>query len=96
MVYFSDVLITWHLNIAGRMTSSSRNAYYEVGDRVRWRLVRKLGSGSFGDIWLGINSSNGEEVAVKLEPANARHPQLLYESKVYKIMQVRYPLPQLI
>lgn len=77
------------------MTSSSRNAsaYYEVGDRVRWRLVRKLGSGSFGDIWLGINSSNGEEVAVKLEPANARHPQLLYESKVYKIMQVHYCNP---
>ena len=30
-------------------------------------MVRKIGSGSFGDIYLGINITNGEEVAVKLE-----------------------------
>ena len=49
---------------------------------------RKIGSGSFGDIYLGINITNGEEVAVKLESSKARHPQLLYESKLYKILQV--------
>ncbi|KAF3423232.1 hypothetical protein E2986_04906 [Frieseomelitta varia] len=47
----------------------------------KYRLLRKIGSGSFGDIYLGINISNGEEVAVKLESVRARHPQLLYESK---------------
>lgn len=26
----------------------------------RYRLMRKIGSGSFGDIYLGINVSNGE------------------------------------
>jgi hypothetical protein len=36
----------------------------------------------------GINITNGEEVAVKLESVKARHPQLLYESKLYKILQV--------
>ena len=50
-------------------------------------LHRKIGSGSFGDIYLGINITNGEEVAVKLESSKARHPQLLYESKLYKILQ---------
>ena len=50
-------------------------------------LLRKIGSGSFGDIYLGINITNGEEVAVKLESSKARHPQLLYESKLYKILQ---------
>merc|ERR1712193_102193 len=49
----------------------------------KYRLVRKIGSGSFGDIYLGINISNGEEVAIKLESIKARHPQLLYESKLY-------------
>ena len=39
-------------------------------------------------IILGINITNGEEVAVKLESVKARHPQLLYESKLYKILQV--------
>lgn len=58
----------------------------EVG-KAQYRLVRKIGSGSFGDIYLGINIATGEEVAVKLEPIKARHPQLLYESKLYKILQ---------
>lgn len=59
----------------------------------RYRLVRKLGSGSFGDIFLGINVTNGEEVAVKMEPKNARHPQLMYESKLYKILQGGIGIP---
>ena len=54
----------------------------------KWLHFRKIGSGSFGDIYLGINITNGEEVAVKLESSKARHPQLLYESKLYKILQV--------
>ena len=44
----------------------------------KYRLVRKIGSGSFGDIYLGINISNGEEVAIKLESVKARHPQVLF------------------
>merc|ERR1712193_414212 len=51
-----------------------------------YRLVREIGSGAFGDIYLGINISNGEEVAIKLESIKSRHPQLLYESKLYKIL----------
>jgi casein kinase 1 alpha len=39
-------------------------------------------------LYPGINITNGEEVAVKLESVKARHPQLLYESKLYKILQV--------
>jgi len=58
-------------------------------------LIRKIGSGSFGDIYLGINISNGEEVAVKLEPTKARHPQLLYEGKIYKILMGGVGIPHL-
>ncbi|KAL1922753.1 uncharacterized protein VTP21DRAFT_9129 [Calcarisporiella thermophila] len=52
----------------------------------KYRLGRKVGSGSFGDIYLGVNIYNGEEVAVKLESVRSRHPQLDYETKVYKIL----------
>ncbi|EEA07305.1 casein kinase I, putative [Cryptosporidium muris RN66] len=52
----------------------------------KYRLGRKIGSGSFGDIYLGTNITNGEEVAIKLESVKSRHPQLLYESKLYKIL----------
>ena len=37
-----------------------------------------------GDIYLGVNIVSGEEVAIKLESVKAKHPQLEYESKVYK------------
>jgi serine/threonine protein kinase len=52
----------------------------------KYRLGRKIGSGSFGDIYLGTNMTTGEEVAIKLESVKTRHPQLLYESKIYRIL----------
>ncbi|KAJ3279901.1 serine/threonine protein kinase [Borealophlyctis nickersoniae] len=50
----------------------------------KFRIGRKIGSGSFGDIYLGTNIINGEEVAIKLENVKAKHPQLEYEARVYK------------
>ena len=61
----------------------------------KYRLVRKIGSGSFGDIYNAINIATGEEVAVKLEPVNARHPQLLYEGKVYKVLEGGLGIPHI-
>uniref|UniRef100_A0A4X1VIW5 non-specific serine/threonine protein kinase n=1 Tax=Sus scrofa TaxID=9823 RepID=A0A4X1VIW5_PIG len=53
----------------------------------KYRLGRKIGSGSFGDIYLGANIASGEEVAIKLECVKTKHPQLHIESKFYKMMQ---------
>ncbi|ELK25568.1 Casein kinase I isoform alpha, partial [Myotis davidii] len=61
----------------------------------KYKLVRKIGAGSFGDIYLAISVTNGEEVAVKLEPRKARHPQLLYESKLYKILEGGVGIPRM-
>eukprot|EP00922_Rhytidocystis_sp_ex-Travisia-forbesii_P022379 GHVS01032766.1.p1 GENE.GHVS01032766.1~~GHVS01032766.1.p1 ORF type:complete len:541 (-),score=104.95 GHVS01032766.1:1147-2601(-) len=52
-----------------------------------WRLGRKIGSGSFGDIYKAVNVTSKEEVAVKMESVKAKHPQLLYESKLLKHLQ---------
>ena len=52
----------------------------------QYRIGKKIGSGSFGDIYLGINIISGEEVAIKLESIKAKHPQLEYEAKVYKTL----------
>ncbi|KAF8567406.1 hypothetical protein P879_07364 [Paragonimus westermani] len=65
---------------------------YIIGGK--WKLVRKIGAGSFGDIYLGHNVTTGEEVAIKLEANAARHPQLFYESKVYKIIQNAIGIPR--
>ncbi|KAF7022649.1 hypothetical protein CFC21_035332 [Triticum aestivum] len=53
----------------------------------KYRLGRKLGSGSFGEIYLGTNVQTNEEVAIKLENVKTKHPQLLYESKLYRVLQ---------
>lgn len=52
----------------------------------KYRLGRKIGSGSFGDIYLGKNVTNGDEHAIKLESVKTKHPQLIYESKLYKLL----------
>uniref|UniRef100_A0A8C2R6J5 Protein kinase domain-containing protein n=1 Tax=Capra hircus TaxID=9925 RepID=A0A8C2R6J5_CAPHI len=44
---------------------SGSKADFIIGGR--YKLVRKIGSGSVGDIYLAINITNREEVAVKLE-----------------------------
>jgi len=59
----------------------------------KYRLGRKIGSGSFGDIYLGTNMTTGEEVAIKLESVKTKHPQLLYESKIYRILNGGLGIP---
>mmetsp|Transcript_28525 Transcript_28525/g.51616 ORF Transcript_28525/g.51616 Transcript_28525/m.51616 type:complete len:437 (+) Transcript_28525:58-1368(+) len=50
-------------------------------------LGRKLGSGSFGEIYFAVNSQTGKELAVKLERTDSRHPMLLYEAKLLKHLE---------
>lgn len=50
----------------------------------KYKLGKKIGSGSFGEIYVGVNVLSGEEIAIKVELSKARHPQLEYESKVYR------------
>ncbi|KAB5514023.1 hypothetical protein DKX38_027929 [Salix brachista] len=52
----------------------------------KYKLGRKIGSGSFGEIFLATHIQSGEIVAVKIENRSAKHPQLLYEAKLYKIL----------
>jgi len=50
-------------------------------------LGRKLGSGSFGDIYFAVNTQTGAELAVKLESTKSKHPMLMYEAKLIKHLQ---------
>lgn len=52
----------------------------------RFLLGKTLGSGSFGQIFEGKELKTGQRVALKLEPKTAQHPQLHYESRVYRIL----------
>ncbi|KAL8142620.1 hypothetical protein V2J09_015652 [Rumex salicifolius] len=61
----------------------------------KFKMGRKIGSGSFGVLHLGINIQTGEEVAIKLESASTKHPQLRYESKLYMLLQGGSGIPHL-
>lgn len=64
-----------------------------VGEK--YKLGSKFGSGSFGEIFLATHVDTNESVAVKLENSKTKHPQLLYEAKVYKILQGGSGIPNI-
>ncbi|KAL4951429.1 hypothetical protein BDW69DRAFT_196446 [Aspergillus filifer] len=81
----SDSLAEWRRRLdldEARASSPEKTVDLRVGNK--YRIGRKIGSGSFGDIYLGTNIISGEEIAIKLESVKAKHPQLEYEARVYK------------
>jgi serine/threonine protein kinase len=61
----------------------------------KYRITSKLGSGSFGLVYKGEHVVTRETVAVKLENIETRPPQLLFESKVYKILVGSVGIPRI-
>ena len=57
---------------SGVLAEKSRKVlgYYEI--------VKKLGEGAFGEIYLGRNVRDGSEVALKIESAGVKRSQLLF------------------
>ncbi|VAH59307.1 unnamed protein product [Triticum turgidum subsp. durum] len=53
----------------------------------KFKLGRKIGSGSFGVIYLATDMDTYEIVAVKIESSSSKHPQLFYEAKIYNALQ---------
>jgi casein kinase I family protein HRR25 len=53
-----------------------------------FRLFDALTKSSYfiGTVFLGVHTVAGKEVAIKLEPALAKHSPLMHESKIYKTL----------
>jgi len=64
-----------------------------IGEKFRLNAKKKLGSGAFGEIYLGFDLKMNEEVAIKLESIKAKNPQLFYESKLYMQVQGGIGIP---
>lgn len=60
-----------------------------------YRVVKKIGQGSFGKIFIVKDLKTGVEYAAKQESANAPIPQLLFESRLYKIMSGSTNVPRI-
>jgi serine/threonine protein kinase len=74
--------LKWPLLVPREVKSRITRMELRVGKK--FRIGRRIGSGSFGDIYLGTNMTTGETVAIKLENIKSQHPQLLRETKIYR------------
>lgn len=50
----------------------------------KYKIIREVGKGSYGLIFLGRNIENGDKIAIKLENASVRNSQLANEYQAYK------------
>lgn len=48
-----------------------------------YQTVKKLGSGTFGEVYLGVDLVSNRQVAIKLESVKAQVPMLKLESEMY-------------
>ncbi|KAG6822151.1 hypothetical protein H0H92_015050, partial [Tricholoma furcatifolium] len=62
----------------------------------KYRLKRKIGSGSFGDVYFAVNVITGNEVAVKLEPTDTKESSLRLEQNVYKVLRDVEGIPKML
>ena len=60
-----------------------------------YELIKKIGGGSFGQIYIGEDTQNHKKVAVKLENKKTNVPQLCYESKLYVLFSGCPSVPRL-
>jgi serine/threonine protein kinase len=62
----------------------------------RFEIRHKLGSGTYGEIYLGHDVESGRQVALKFERAPSPNPQLHIESQAYSILAGGIGIPQVI
>ena len=48
-----------------------------------YKIIKKLGSGAFGEIWKASNVKTNQEFAIKFEEINSKHQQLYAECRIY-------------
>jgi len=52
----------------------------------RFMVEKRIGGGSFGEIYLAFDTKNKIDVALKVESIQCKHPQISYEAKIYKLL----------
>ena len=60
----------------------------------KYRLLKKIGSGSFGEIYQALNIKSNERVAVKMELLTSKNPSIQYEYSLYKVLDGTPGIPK--
>lgn len=48
----------------------------------RYLLIKKIGEGSFGEVYLAIDTKRDDFLAIKVESTSTLNPQLINEAKI--------------
>lgn len=66
-----------------------------LGRRIsgKYEILGKIGAGSFGEIYTARSLLNGKVYAIKAESANSPAPQLLRETRIYKLLNGEIGIP---
>ena len=57
----------------------------------KYKLLKKIGEGGFGNIYKGININTQKKVAIKIDTQN--NIILCNEAKIYKLLQNQFGFP---
>ncbi len=74
------------------MSSSQAQSANVIG--IHYRVGKKIGEGSFGIIFEGVNLLNNQQVAIKFEPRRTEAPQLRDEYRAYRILAGSQGIPR--
>ena len=75
-------------------TNSEKVEEVKIKNQYSFKSTDRLGGGSFGQIYKGINIKTKEEVAIKIESKNIETPQLIHESKILKVLKDNEGFPK--
>lgn len=52
----------------------------------QYEVVKKIGAGSFGTIYLAEHVETKKQVAIKTEPQDTKYPMIVYEANVTMVL----------